>query len=117
MTDVAAAVQEHVAAFNTHDTERILAGLTTDVEWNTGVDAMLGIEALRDVFDPGLWALAPSLEVRSLIVGDDCAATELVERLTVDGAQREFWIAAFFTFRDGLIQRVKVYREGSADLE
>ena len=50
-------------------------------------------------------------------MGDDVAATELIEELTVDGEQRRFEIAVFFRFADGLITRVTVYREGSADIE
>lgn len=116
MTEVAAAVREHVAAFNAQDTERLLAGFTVDAEWITGGDRFAGVEQLRQVFDDWLWSLAPTLEVRALVVEGDRAAVELVERLTVEGAPREFWIAVFLTFDRGLIRRAKVYREGSADL-
>ena len=116
MSDLAAAVREHVAAFNAHDTGRLFAGFTADTEWITGADRFAGSAALRDVFDDWLWSLDPSLEVRSLVAGDGSAAAEFVERLTVAGEPREFWIAAFFAFDGGLIRRAKVYREGSADL-
>lgn len=112
-----AAVLEHVAAFNAHDTERLLAGLHPDVTWVTGQDAVRGTGALRDqVFDPGLWELRPSLEVRRLLVEGGDAAAVLHEELVVDGRLRVFDIAAFFAVRGGLIEGVTVFREGSADI-
>jgi ketosteroid isomerase-like protein len=110
-------VAEHLAAFNAHDSARLLAGLAADVRWVTGQDVFRGRDELAELFDDGLWAMRPRLEQRSLVVGDDAAAAELMEELTVDGEQRRFAIAVFFRFADGLISSVTVYREGSADIE
>jgi ketosteroid isomerase-like protein len=110
-------VDEHLAAFNAHDSARLLAGLAEDAQWATGQDVFRGREALADLFDESLWAMEPTLEQRTIVVGDDAAATELMEELTVDGEQRRFAIAVFFRFADGLITHATVYREGSADIE
>ncbi len=113
---VRAAFDEHVAAFNAHDSQRVLAGFAPDAEWITGVDRFAGAAALADVFDPWLWTLDPRLDVLRVVTDDATAAAELRETLTVDGAVRSFDIAAFLVIRDGLIVRGKVYREGRADL-
>lgn len=112
------AAREHVAAFNAHDTARLLAGFTADARWATGQDVFVGTAALADLFDAGLWALDPALEVLSLVVGEDRAAAELRETLTFDGEVRTFTVAVFLDVDgDGLIRRGRVYREGSADLD
>jgi hypothetical protein len=55
--------------------------------------------------------------VRSLVADVCSAAVEFRETIVLGGAANTFDIAAFMTFQDGLISRVKVYREGSADIE
>ena len=109
-------VREHLAAFNAHDTDRLLAGMATDVVWRTGRDTFHGRDLLADVFDAWLWAMSPALEVRSLLTGPGTAAVELTERLTVEGEEHSFAIAVFFRVADGLIAEAVVYREGNADL-
>ena len=111
------AIIEHVAAFNAHDTTRLLAGLSPDAAWTTGADTFRGTAELTDVFDPWLWSLRPSLQVLSVVADESCAAAELRERLTVDDAEQVFDIGGFFTVADGLILRAKIYREGRADLD
>jgi ketosteroid isomerase-like protein len=114
---VDARVIEHIDAFNAHDTDRLLAGLSDDALWATGQDVFRGRAALAALFDDGLWAMNPSLEVRTIVSGEDASAAELMEELTVDGAQRRFAIAVFLRFADGLITHATVYREGSADID
>ncbi|HEY2271825.1 MAG TPA: nuclear transport factor 2 family protein [Jatrophihabitantaceae bacterium] len=116
MSEVRAAVVEHVAAFNAHDTTRLLAGLAPDAVWITGQDTAVGRSALGELFDDWLWSLDPHLETIRMAVDGDTAAAELRESLTVDGTRRQFSIAAFLTVTGGLITRGKIYREGSADL-
>jgi ketosteroid isomerase-like protein len=110
------AVEEHVAAFNAHDTRRLLAGLAPDAIWITGADKLVGRDALGELFDDWLWSTDPALSVISLVIEEDRAAAQLREEMTVEGKRREFLIAAFFEIADGLITRAKIYREGSADL-
>lgn len=109
-------VEEHIAAFNAHDSERLLATLAPDVVWATGQDVCRGHEGLAGLFDPALWALDPSLTAAHVLSDPTHVAAEMIERITVDGEPREFHIAAFFTVEDGLIRTAKIYREGSADL-
>jgi ketosteroid isomerase-like protein len=112
-----AAAQEHVAAFNAWDTDRVVAGFAPDAVWVTGQDRFVGTAALTELFDPGLWDLRPHLAVRTLLVDGSVAALEVVETLTLDGEPQVFAIAAFLEFgADGLIRRGTVYREGRADL-
>jgi uncharacterized protein len=110
------AVLEHVAAFNAHDTARVLAGFADDAVWITGTDRFDGIAELADVFDAWLWTLDPRLEVLSLVTEGRLAAAQLHESLVVDGARRDFDIAVFLEFDGGQIRLGKVYREGSAEL-
>jgi uncharacterized protein len=109
-------VDEHVAAFNAHDTERLLAGLTPDAVWITGADTVTGRDALAELFDDWLWSTAPHLSFVSVVVEGERAAAQLHEAMTVAGQRREFMIAVFFELADGLIRRAKVYREGTADV-
>ncbi|MGN6609443.1 MAG: nuclear transport factor 2 family protein [Jatrophihabitans sp.] len=117
MSVARAAVVEHLAAFNAHDTERLLAGFAPDVVWITGQDTVVGADGLTGLFDAGLWALDPRLEVVGMLTQGDDVAAQLRECVTVDGERRTFPIAAFFTVADGLITRAKIYREGNADLD
>ena len=52
-------VAEHLAAFNAHDSARLLAGLAEDVRWATGQDVFHGRDELAELFDDGLWAMRP----------------------------------------------------------
>jgi ketosteroid isomerase-like protein len=110
------AVLEHVAAFNAHDTGRVLAGFTADAVWITGADRFTGVAALADVFDAWLWTLDPHLDVVTLVANGERAAAQLRESLVIDGVRREFDIAVFFELAAGHIRLGKVYREGSAEL-
>jgi hypothetical protein len=76
-----------------------------------------GTSQLRDeLFDQGLRELRPSLDVRALLVEGASAAAVLHEVLVVGGDSKEFDIAVFFAARDGQIETVTVFREGSADI-
>jgi nuclear transport factor 2 (NTF2) superfamily protein len=113
-----AAVLDHLDAFNAHDPDRLIAGLGQDVVWATGSDVFRGTSQVReDLLDEGLWAMRPSLAVRTLVVEGEKAAGTFHEVLTVNGELREFDIAVFFTVRDEVIRTVQVFREGSADIE
>jgi ketosteroid isomerase-like protein len=111
-----AVVEEHLAAFNAHDTGRLLARFTEDAVWITGQDRVTGRAALAELFDDWLWSLNPRLDPIWIVADGDRAAAQLHELLIVDGQRREFDIAVFFELADGLIRRAKVYREGSAEL-
>ena len=116
MTNARRVVEEHLDAFNAHDTARLLAGFPADAVWATGRDVVRGRAALADLFDDGLWRLEPYLELRSLVAADDLVAAELIETITIDGARTRFDIAVFFTIRADRIATAKVYREGTAEL-
>jgi ketosteroid isomerase-like protein len=117
MANAREVVEEHLAAFNAHDSDRLLAGFAEDVIWATGQDVMRGRTELADLFDDSLWDLQPLLTVVSVVAGEQTVAAELREQIMVDGARQNFRIAVFFTVLDGLIVNAKVYREGVADLE
>jgi ketosteroid isomerase-like protein len=109
-------VQEHIAAFNSHSTQRLLEGFRDDAVWVTGTDVARGREGLAEMFDDWLWGLDPSLSVRTLVAHGQDVAAELTEELTVEGERRTMHIAAFFAVADGQLASVKVYREGSAEI-
>ena len=112
----AAALEAHLAAFNAHDTVRLLAGLANDVLWVTGQDVIRGVRSVEELFDDWLWGHDPSLTVDTFVSDDHQVAAELIEELTVDGTRQRFAIAAFFAVREGRITRARIYREGRADL-
>lgn len=45
----------------------------------------------------------------------DTVAAELTERFTFEGEAEVAHLAGFYRFRDGVIGRASIYREGSAD--
>jgi hypothetical protein len=113
-----AAVLDHIDAFNAHDTDRLIAGMHPDLVWVTGSDVFRGASTLREtLFDDGLWAMRPSLAARTLLIDGEAAAGIFHEALVVDDESRAFDIAVFFTVSGGLIRSLKVFREGSADIE
>jgi hypothetical protein len=110
-------VREHIDAFNDHSTSRLLAWFAPEAVWQTGTDRLVGIDALAELFDDGLWAMEPALEIRSCVASfEGRVALELTETLTIEGRRTAFAIAGFFTVEDGRITEAKIYREGSAEL-
>lgn len=89
-------VLAHLAAFNSHDTEKVLRGLADTVVWATGSDVLHGKAALTDVFDDGLWDLGPHLDLQSLIVEGDSAAARCTETMAENGQQVMYPLAIFF---------------------
>ena len=51
-----------------------------------------------------------------LLAETETVAAELTERFTFPSAAKVAQIAGSYRFRDGLISRAPIYREGSADL-
>jgi hypothetical protein len=116
VTDVLAAVRAHLDAFNARDVDALVAGFADDAIFATGQDLVVGHRGLREMFT-GAFAVPADLRLellRSLVDGDT-AACELLETITLAGATHEFPVAAFYTVRGGVLVRVKVYREGTAD--
>jgi SnoaL-like domain len=111
------AVEAHLLAFNTHDTAAILDGVDPAIVWSTGRDVIRGREQLLDIFDDWLWGLRPRLEVIHLIVEESLAAAECVEHVAVEGRNAAFPIVVIFTVHDDLLTTVKVFREGTAEVE
>ncbi|MFJ6217099.1 nuclear transport factor 2 family protein [Streptomyces sp. NPDC092296] len=113
---VAAAVHDHVRAFNDRDVDALIGGFTEDACWITGSTTVRGRAELTELFSGAMSGLLPTLVVRSLLADADRAACQLVETLTVDGEEVICSIAGFYEFRDGRIASAKIYREGSADV-
>jgi hypothetical protein len=115
MDDQAGACQvvlNHLAAFNDHDTARLLATFAPMV-WATGEDVFHGAVELAGLFNQQLWILRPSLEVLSLVCAGEHAAAELREVLSEEGELHRFAIGVFFHVQQGPIRRGRVYREGT----
>jgi hypothetical protein len=112
--DVGELVENHVAAFNAHDVRRVLDGLAEDVVWQTGSDTFVGLHQVERLLREAA-GLLPVLEIKSVLVAGQRAAVEMTERYFHEGRTHEVAIAVFFSFDRGLISRVKVFREGSAD--
>lgn len=108
-------VRAHVSAFNDRDLAGLLEGLSVEVVWQTGADIIVGRPQVGALMAAAFEGLTPSLEIRSMVVGDVAAAVEMIERYRYEGVDQVAAIAAFFAFDGPLIKRVKVYREGSAE--
>lgn len=111
-----AAVREHFDAFNDGSLERLMAGFAEDALWVTGRTIVRGREELRGFFEAAMNDLRPHLAVENIVADGPRAACQMTETLEAGQQQHSYSIAAFFTFRDGLIVSAKVYREGSAEL-
>jgi uncharacterized protein len=111
-------VREHVAAFNAGDLDGVMAGFEEAAVFSTGAEVLVGARAIRALFAGAFSApFEARLELRATTVEGDTAACELVEHLALDdGSSHLVAMAAFYTVRDGRLARVKVYREGTADL-
>ncbi|MFJ5926127.1 nuclear transport factor 2 family protein [Kitasatospora sp. NPDC092948] len=118
MTDstVAAAIGEHIRAFNHRDLAALMDGFTEDAVWITGTTVVRGRTALTELFADAMAGLLPRLTVQNLLADADRAACQLVETMTVAGEERTCSVAGFYRLRDGRITAAKIYREGSADV-
>ena len=114
--EVAAAIGEHVRAFNDRDIEALMRGFTDDACWITGSAVARGRAELMELFTSAMTGLLPALTVQDLVVTVDRAACQLTERLNVRGEEQVCFIAGFYEFRDGRIALAKIYREGSAEV-
>ena len=112
MSDVRAAVDAHVEAFNARDAEAVVSQFAPDGEFSAGGDVAIGHRELFALFaDAFSQPVHARLTVASVVVDGDTAAAELVERLDYEGTSFEVTFAAFYTVRAGLLARVRVYRE------
>jgi hypothetical protein len=117
MSPLAVVVDAHIAAFNARDTEALVAGFAHDAVFTTGEHTVVGTVGLRVLFGDAFAApLRATMEVRERVIQGDTVAAELVERLEFEGSVAEIALAAFYTVRDGLLTRVKVYREAPTDI-
>lgn len=85
--DVAAAIGEHVRAFNERDIDALMSGFTDDACWITGSSVARGQAELRELFASAMTGLLPTLTVQNLLA------------------------------TSGRIASAKIYREGSAELD
>lgn len=109
------AVAGHLAAFNARDAERTSAGFAEDAVFAAGDQLVVGRRAIRTLFADAFAApISATLELRRSYVDGETAACELVEHLEVEGDVHELPVAAFYTVRNGLLLRVRVYRDHPA---
>ena len=114
MSAVLDVVEAHLAAYNDRDVERLVEGFAEDAVFATSEHLVVGRRGVRgfftDAFDgPGRGAL----ELRRAVVQGDSAACELLQHLSLGDDTADLDIAAFYTVREGLLARVRVYRDGN----
>ena len=110
-------IRNHIAAFNAQNLYQLLAGFTEDAVWRTGKDTFRGREEFAQLFSEAFRTITPSLTIRSMVIGQDQVACELLESMTTEGIQREDAIAGFYRVdAHGMITSATIYREGSADV-
>ncbi len=112
-----AAVIRHLEGFNRGDVDAVCGGLAKDVVFATGQDVITGRDEARRFFADALGGpVELGLHLRRAIVQGDEVACELRESIIHEGVTHEESIAAFYTVRAGLLSKVKIYREGTADI-
>ena len=116
IADAGQIVRTHVAAFNAHDLDRLLAAFSGDATWVTGTDRFHGAADLRKLFASAFSESSPQLSIKNMVVDGDQVACELSEQFVVDGVARVDHIAGFYRVQAGRITAAKIYREGSADI-
>ena len=105
-------VRAHLDAFNARDHEAVLATFGDDAVFSSADGLVIGRRALAVLFAEAFAVEARAvLELRSAVVQGETSACELVERITVGETVHELDVAVFYTVRDGLLARVRVYRE------
>jgi hypothetical protein len=114
--DPAAAVREHLRAFNAGDLPALLDGFTPDAVWLTGRSRARGRIELAQLFGQAMADLRPTLTLRTLVATEGLVACELTEVLVSGGRQRTYPIAGFYEIAAGRIASARIYREGSADV-
>jgi hypothetical protein len=115
VTDVLNAIRAHIAAFNGDDLEGLVAGFSEDAVFATGEHLVVGRRGITAMFADALRELDATLELRTAVVQGETVACEMTERLSFRGTTHEFHLAAFYTVREGVIARAKIYREGTAE--
>jgi uncharacterized protein len=114
--DVAAAIGNHVRAFNDRDIDALMNGFTADACWITGSSVVRGRAELAEFFTSAMTGLLPTLRIKDLLTTPDRAACQLIETLIFNGEEKTCCIAGFYELREGRIAWAKIYREGSAEL-
>ena len=105
-------VRAHLSAFNDRDADAVVATFADDAVFAAGEHIVVGHRALRAMFADAFAApIRAQLELRHAVVDGQTAACELSERLIIEGSTHELDMAAFYSVRDGLLTRVKVYRD------
>jgi|SRR5699024_8492149 len=107
-------VNRHIAAFNSHDVDALLADFTPSADWITGEYTVPGGQ-LREFFASAMESITPQLELYRIIDGGAVVAVEMNEAWTYEGVHKTAGLIAVFDLADGKIARAKIYREGSAD--
>lgn len=104
------AVDAHIAAVNGLDAEAVAAGFAVDGELSSPDAGAVGQRELYRLFrDAFVDVVAIDLELVGIVVVDDSATCELLERIRwTSGAALELRIAACYTVADGLITHARV---------
>lgn len=107
-------VRRHIAAFNAHDAERLLADFHPGATWVTG-DYTVPSDELQEFFEGAMRAITPTLTLARVVDGEGVVVAEMTESWTHENESRSASLVAIFDLVDGRISRAKIYREGSAD--
>ena len=116
MRDVLETVNEHLAAFNAQDLDRVMSLFADDAVFAAGDQLVIGRRGIATLFgDAFAQPIRATLQLLRVVVHGDTAGCELLEHLSLPGgSQVEIPVAAFYTVRGGLLARVRVYRDPPA---
>lgn len=109
-------VDAHLAAFNAADLAAVMDGFAEDAVFSVGDQTAIGARAIRTLFaDSFASPVGAELMTQRVVVDGDTVACELGERLTIDGVGHDIDVAAFYTVRDEVLVRVRIYRDLAPD--
>ncbi len=109
-------VRRHLDAFNARDVPGLMATFADDAVFSTGELLAVGRRGISALFADAFADMEAELRLLRSVTAGDTSACEMSERVTFQGVRHDFSLAGFYTVRDGALVRVKVYREGTADL-
>lgn len=107
-----AVVEAHLTAFNRRDIDAVMAGFDTDAVFTMAAQLIVGARAIRQAFADSFAVDARArLDLQRAVVEGDTVACELTERIEAQGITHSLDVAAFYTVRNGLLARVRIYRD------
>lgn len=116
MTDpVTEVVTAHLAAVNAQDLDAVMRGFDAEAVFTSPDESAIGARSIRRLFAEAFEGpVRATLVLRQAVTSGEQVACELLERLDLGEQLHEVPLAGFYTVRNGVIARVRIYRDAPA---